>query len=107
MSNLVEGAYLFFAFDDLHAFHGMLIHWSAPLKHILEIERHHSLLPTLSDSILPPSFPQVYLRVDRGVDSQPSCIKQLYHLGLSKTHDCPICTAVRNTVTLPSYIKPT
>lgn len=39
MSNLVQDAYLFFAFDDLHAFDGMLVRWSAPLKLICQIER--------------------------------------------------------------------
>lgn len=32
MSNLVEGAYLFFAFADLQAFDGMLFHWPALLR---------------------------------------------------------------------------
>lgn len=36
MSNLMEDAYSFFAFDDLHAFDGMLLYWSALLKPIFK-----------------------------------------------------------------------
>lgn len=77
MSNLVEGAYLFFASDDLHAFDGMLIYWSGFLKLFCITSLLFQILSSLSHCL-----PQVSMRVHRGVDRQPKSIKRLYHLQL-------------------------